>query len=86
MANVVFKMNAAGARALMNSSAMQEDLLSRANRIKRRAEGMGSGSYDADVQAGRNRAHAMVKTTDMRSIASNAKHNSLLKSIGAGSG
>jgi len=76
-----FRVNSAGARQLMNSPAMQADLLSRATSIKARADGMGSGVYAADVQAGRNRAHAMVKTTDALSMASNAKHNTLLKAL-----
>lgn len=86
MASVKVVMNSAGAIALMNSAEVQADLLSRAEAIKGRAESFGSGSYEADVQAGRTRAHAMVKTTDARSMASNKKHNSLLKSLGAGGG
>lgn len=84
MANVKVRMNAAGARAILNSSEVQADLLRRAEAIKSRADTIGSGKFVADVQPGRNRAHAMVKTTDARSRASNAKHNTLLKSLDAG--
>lgn len=79
-------MNHAGAAEVMNSAGVQGDLLARAERIKARADGMGSGTYEADVQAGRNRAHARVKTPsgDFRTMASQAKHNTLLKSMDAG--
>lgn len=79
-------MSRSGARALLNSNEVMGDLLSRAERMRDRAQSMGSGAYEADVRPGRNRAHAMVKTTDARSMASNAKHNSLLKSLDAGRG
>lgn len=68
----------------MNSPEVQDALLERANAVKARADSMGSGTYAADVRPGKNRAHAMVKTTDAKSRASNAKHNSLLKSLDAG--
>lgn len=86
MGNVKVKINSSGARSLLNSSEVQEDLLARASRIKARADSMGSGRYEADVQPGRNRAHAMVKTPkgDFKTMASQAKHNTLLKSMDAG--
>lgn len=84
MSKVRVKMNIPGCIALRNSGEVQRDLLSRAVRVKNKAETFGSGRYVADVQPGRTRAHAMVKTTDPRSMASNRKHNSLLKSIDAG--
>lgn len=86
MANVKVKINSSGARQLLNSTAVQGELLKRAEKIKARADGMGSGKYTADVQPGKNRAHAMVKTTDFISKKSNAKHNTLLKSMDAGKG
>lgn len=75
-----------GSRALLNSSEVQADLLSRAGRIKARADSIGSGRYEADVQPGKTRAHAMVKTPsgDFRTMASQRKHNTLLKSLDAG--
>ena len=84
MPRVRVKMNYAACTELRNSQAMQDDLLARAERIKSRAETFGNGKYVADVQPGKTRAHAMVKTTDVVSRASNAKHNSLLKAMGAG--
>lgn len=79
MAKVTVKMNPSGARELMNSPEVQDLLLDAANRI-RDAAGRG---YEADVQAGRNRAHAMVKSTDYRSMFVQARDNRLLKSIDA---
>lgn len=84
MGKVKVEMNHAGAREILNSSGVQSNLLSRAQRIKAQADSMGSGIYAADVQPGKNRAHAMVKTTDAQSMASNAKHNTLVKSLDAG--
>lgn len=84
MARVTVKISAAGARALMRSPEVQADLLARAERMRDKADSMGSGRYAADVIAGKNRAHARIKTTDDLSKASNLKHNSLLKSIDAG--
>lgn len=78
------RISPSGARAILNSAEVQDDLLGRAERIKGRADAIGSGKYEADVRPGRNRAHAMVKTTDAKSMASNAKHNTLLKSLDAG--
>lgn len=86
MGKVKIKMNIAGITEIRNSKEVQDDLLERAERIKEKAETFGSGKYIADVQPGKKRAHAMVKTTDYRSMASNAKHNSLLKSLDAGKG
>lgn len=82
------EINPAGARAVMNSQGVQNELLRRAMNIADAAESVsGSGvTYAADVQPGRNRAHALVKTTDRHSRASNAKHNSLLKALDAGRG
>lgn len=86
MAKVKVRMNPAGAREVLNSSGVQQDLLARAERIKARADSMASGKYEADVQPGKNRAHAMVKTPkgDFATMASQAKHNTLLKSMDAG--
>lgn len=80
------RINSRAARALLNGPEVQGDLLARAERIKAKAESMGGGEYVADVQPGKNRAHAIVRTTDIESRRSNAKHNSLMKSLGAGKG
>lgn len=86
------RINSAGARAVLNSSEVQAELLRRAERVRARADSIGSGKYDADVQAGKTRAHALVKTKPgksseaYRSRRSNAKHNSIAKSIDAAKG
>lgn len=84
MGSVKVVVKPSGAREIMNSQEMQQDLLERAQRIKSRADSVGSGRYEADVRPGKTRAHAMVKTTDVVSMASNKKHNTLLKSMDAG--
>lgn len=82
--SVKFVLNRGGFRDLLNRGDVQEELLGRAEAVKSSADAIGSGRYVADVQAGSTRARAMVKTTDIVSRRSNAKHNSLLKSLGAG--
>lgn len=81
-------MSDSGSRALLNSAGVQADLLGRAERIRAKADSIGSGKYEADVQPGKTRAHAMVKTPngDFRTMASQRKHNTLLKSLDAGRG
>lgn len=86
MAKFKVKISIRGCNELRNSQEVQQYILERAERIKSKAESIGSGKYVADVQPGRTRAHAMVKTTDCVSMASNAKHNTLLKSMDAGRG
>lgn len=83
MGRVKVKMNSAGARELLNSSEIQSYLLTRAENVKEGAEAFG-GNYIADVQPGRNRAHAMVKTPrgDFRTMYKQAKNNALLKALG----
>lgn len=84
MADIRVEMYHSGAREILNSPEIQAELLRRAERIREAANGMGSGVYEADVKPGKNRAHAMVKTTDFISMKSNAKHNTLLKAMNAG--
>lgn len=84
MGNVRVVMNSRGARALLNSEEVQALLLEKAEAIRVEAESQSGAVFDADVQAGRNRAHAMVKTTDFESRLAQARSNVLLKSIDAG--
>ena len=86
MAKFKVKIHISACNELRNSEEVQQYILERAERIKAKADSIGSGKYIADVQPGRTRAHGMVKTTDAKSMASNAKHNTLLKSIDAGRG
>lgn len=79
MAKPVVRISSRGARELMNREDVQKLLLERADAVAERA---GPG-FEADVQPGRNRAHAIVKSTDVESRRQQAKHNVLLKSIDA---
>lgn len=79
-------MHTDGARDVMNSDGVRDDLLERVERILHKVETMASGEFVADVQPGQMRAHAMVKTRDLRAIKSNMKHQAMLKSMDAGRG
>lgn len=79
-----FKPNIYGYRAIMNSGEIQGVCLASASAMKNHADSMGSGRYSCDVRPGRVRCHAIVGTTDIVSRRSNAKHNTLRKSIDAG--
>lgn len=81
MAKVKVQMNSAGARTLLQSAAVQKDLLSRAQRIR---DGAKLPGYVADVQAGKNRARAVVKATDFKSRQDNARNQTLLKNLDRG--
>lgn len=83
MANVKIKWDLKAFDAVRNSREVQDELLKRAERVKRQAESSG-GNYRADVRPGKKRAHARVEPADIRTKRSNAKHNTLLKSLDAG--
>lgn len=78
--------NSAGARALLRSPEVEADLMRRAEAIRRAADAVGSGAYEASSSVGTGRARASVSTTDALSRASNAKHNTLASSLDAGRG
>lgn len=84
MAKVEFKANRGALIEIMQSGPVESLLLQSAQQMKDAADSVGSGKYEADVMIGKVSAHAMVKTTDYLSMVSNAKHNTLLKSIDAG--
>ena len=89
MSKVRVKMNSKGARALLNSAEVQSDLLRRAGRIQDGANAQLGASdpsemYQADVQSGRNRARAIVRTSGHGSRRHNAKTNALLKNLDRG--
>lgn len=81
---VQVRMNPAGARALLNSPEVQAHLLDYA--LAAQARTGAPGLYPADVQAGKTRAHALVKTSGYESIKHNAKTNALLRGLGAAGG
>lgn len=83
------KINRSAAREIMKSPAVRSDLVARGQRIARSAEGMsesGKARYDVVAKDLEVSTHVFVQTADAVSIASNAKHNSLVKSIDAGKG
>ncbi|MDR1954287.1 MAG: hypothetical protein LBQ21_07465 [Clostridiales Family XIII bacterium] len=80
MGNVKVHVDYNAGRALLNSSEVRTDLQRRVSAIASRA---GDG-YVADVQKGKTRLAGMVKTGTIKAIRSNAKNNTLLKSIDAG--
>ena len=89
MSKVRVKMNSKGARALLNSVEVQADLLRRADRIQDGANAQLGASdpsemYQADVQAGKNRARAIVRTSGHGSRRDNARNNTLLKNLDRG--
>lgn len=79
-----FEPNLAGYISIMNSLGIQARCLSSASAMRDKADSIGSGRYRCDVRPGKKRCHAIVGTTDIVSRRSNAKHNTLRKSIDAG--
>lgn len=84
MASNEFKPNRGALRSIMQSGEIQGLVTRAANQMKASADSMGSGRYVVKSGMGKVSAHAIVGTTDIVSIKSNAKHNSLLKSISSG--
>lgn len=83
------KINRQAAREIMKMPAVRADLVARGQRIARNAEAMsesGNARYDVVAKNLEVSAHVFVQTADAASIASNAKHNSLVKSVDAGKG
>lgn len=87
--SVKVKMNSAGAQALLKSAPIAADMLRRAQAVANRANSqldtLDGGAFVADVITGKTRARAAVKAQGPYPRAHNAKHNTLLKSLGAGS-
>lgn len=76
--------NDAAVRSILNGAAAQSLCLSKAQTIANAANSSAPGGYAADVQAGKTRAHALVKTMNYRGMRDNARNNTLLKSMGSG--
>lgn len=83
---VRFSPNRAAAARVMNSDAVMSDLRRRVDAVVEAAGSMGSAAYAGDVQPGRGRAHGIAYTPSHHAIASNARHNSLLRALGAARG
>lgn len=80
-------------RVVMNSAGIEQvlteacpDLERRGQAIKAKADSMGSATYTIATRPGRKggRPYVVVAANDPHAIASNAKHNSLLKALNAG--
>lgn len=75
------------ARAIMKSPEVRADLVSRAERIKRAASEKsrsGRAEYMVSTYDGEVSAHAVVFTANNAAKHSNAKHDSLKRSMAAG--
>jgi hypothetical protein len=84
MAEVEYRPNAAGLRAMLNSPEMCAAVTGVANEIAERANGMyAANGYEVSPgRPGKKRCHAIVYTGDMHSVNSNRVHNTLQKSLG----
>lgn len=88
---VRYKPSSKGARELLHGPEMMSALEACASAIAGDASSMAMGAgfdgaeFEADVQAGKRRPHAMAKTTNYKSMAANAHANVLLKALGGGS-
>lgn len=83
---VRFVASASSARTIMNSAGVQAVLSEKVDAVIAAADSMGSARYAGNVQPGRTRAHGIVYTPSHHAIASNARHNSLLRALGAARG
>lgn len=82
MANY-FKPSQMGQRNLRNSPEVQEFCLAEADKIAKVASGYSSGlKYKTDVQPGKERAHAMVKTANPKAFYTQMKHKNLSSAVG----
>lgn len=79
-------MNSAGIEEVLSSQGVVGDLESRGSRIKARADSMGSAEYEQNTRPGYRggRPYVVVAANTKHAKASNAKHNTLLKSLDAG--
>lgn len=88
MSGVRVEMNTAGVEAILDSAAVQADLLERANRIKQAADSVGSGKYEVSqrsgYEGGRRYVVVHVPKGDWQTHNSNKKHNTLRNALSAG--
>ncbi|MFS9006265.1 hypothetical protein QM951_09060 [Streptococcus oralis] len=77
MSKMKFELNSSGVSDLLRSKEIQAILLDKGNEISERA---GDG-FEVKVSPGQKRANATVSTTDIKSMAKNAKDNTLLKAL-----
>jgi hypothetical protein len=78
-----YEPNRAFKRALLTSGPVRSLVANHGEQIRSRAAGMfGATAYGVHVKTGQERVHAFVYTADRHAMASNVKHNTLLKSVG----
>lgn len=82
MADVEFKANKGALKSIMQSGEILGEVQSVASRICSTANASSKGTYIVKSDIGKVSARAVVVTADIVAIKSNAKHNTLLKSIG----
>lgn len=82
--DVEIKINHAAARELLNGPEIMNMLSEKAEAIAASARSKGDGQYYRNVQAGKNRAHARVRTMDQHTANLEHANHILLKSIDAG--
>lgn len=86
MADVIVEMSSAGIEALLSDPAVTADLKRRGAAIKARADSMGSATYEIHKRKGYlgGRPYIAIAANSAAAKASNAKHNTLLRSLDAG--
>lgn len=77
MSKTKFKLNSSGVSNLLRSKEIQAILEEKGSAVAERA---GDG-FEVKVSPGQKRANATVSTTDIKSMAKNAKDNTLLKAL-----
>lgn len=86
MDNFHFELNREGVKELLKSSQMQQICGEHAQKVLSRANGTTSdGGYEAENVVGANRCWSTVRASTPKAVASNLKHNTLLKALGGGS-
>lgn len=83
MKRVEVKLNSKGVQQILKSPGVQVELLRRAEAVATEAGRDIDGGFEASVVAGRRRAHASVVTASFRARWYHARHDRLLRSIGA---
>lgn len=78
--SLTIKLNRKAVRDLLRSSEVQADLERRANKIKAAA---GPG-HEVDVEVGRNRARASVRTDTVEAMRAEARDHKLTRALDAG--
>ena len=80
--------NSAAAEAILSSPEVQNDLAERAERIRAKADSMGSGKYEVSQRPGKKGGRPYwvvhVPEGDWQTYYSNKKHNTLQNALDAG--